>query len=70
MAKLKKFKRAGLTQKKDMADERGTVKVQCILVTRGTGGAKAVKGNICRSLTVANAKVSEVIKAIEDAIIE
>ena len=68
--KKMKFKRTGLTPKKDMKDERGNVKIQVMLVSSGNNGRQPVKGNISKSVTLSAAKVSEVFAAIENAIID
>ena len=59
------FERGGLPQAED--DKPGTVRVIVRLVGKGS---KPIKGNICRSLTANNAKVSEVFEAITGCLFE
>lgn len=56
-----KFKRTGRGWNTGKPDNRGVVQINFIL--RNNKGA--IKGNICKSISVADAKVSEVHAAIE-----
>ena len=47
-----------------MKDERGTIAVQVLLAKKQSGNVHK-KGNIHRTLTIKNAKVSEVFAALE-----
>ena len=62
------FERGGHTNKPCVADERGSVYVTIRLVGTGINAPKGrcIKGNISRSFTVAEAKVSEVSEAVID----
>ena len=51
-------------------DERGVVRIQCCLIATGRDGNRPVKGNIVRTLRLQDVTVSEVIAAIEAALIE
>lgn len=55
-----------------MRDEIGKVRIVIYLVTRAKGDRRAghtnVKGNISKSFTVQNAKLSDVAKVIEDTL--
>ena len=62
-----RFERAPGTRKPGTDDGTGRVNIQIRLVTRGQ---KMVHGNINRSVTLANAKVSDVFAAIEQALFD
>lgn len=65
----KKFRRTRRdTSAEDFQDERGTVRVWVRLVDPSNG--RVIKGNVNRSLTLADAKVFEVADAIEKALVE
>ena len=58
------FKRVSRTQHPDRADETGKINIVIQRVERGTH----VRGNISRSFTVQEGKVSEVADVIEKAL--
>lgn len=49
-------------------DDRGTIKVMIVLQVRGAGGFRPSRGNIVRTFTVANAKVSQVAQRLKEAV--
>lgn len=63
MAKARRFQRASLRHRKD---DRGTVEVKCVLIGKNNTPAR---GNIIRSVRIRDVKVSEVIAAIEAALL-
>lgn len=52
---------------KNTEDTKGTVKVIVARIVPGSGGLY-VKGNIIRTATIADAKVSEVFKTVDAAL--
>ena len=65
MAKFERRRRT-VDNRMNTDDSKGIVRVT---VFRANGGAH-VKGNITRSVSLDNVKVSEVFSAIEDALLE
>ena len=65
---MPRFERGGLPKATD--DRKGQVRVSLRLIAKaGPGtGQQTIKGNICRNLTVGDAKVSEVMEAIIDCL--
>lgn len=70
MKKAPTFKRPPRIQRhKNTVDSKGHVKVSIYRVFNdGTGSQRAVKGNIIRTITLADTKVSVVSKTIMDAL--
>ena len=69
--KTRKFDRAvnttnGGTNPSNRLDSRGTVRVQVMLIAQGEINSKP--GNIIRSIRISEAKVSEVLQVIEEAL--
>lgn len=64
MVKFKKFKRGGIP-KENKTDLTGRIRIQVTLWNKGTGSGHT-KGNISKSLTILDAKVSEVYESLVD----
>ena len=59
---MKKFKRAGQTKNK--SDAKGTVRVTIVLQDINAVAGKQLKGNLSKSFSVDDTKVSEVYDAL------
>lgn len=70
MAKFERFTRKKTRTSANTTDERCTLRITIAAWEPGSKGNTTVKGNIHRSMSVRNAKVSEVTKAIEDALFD
>jgi len=67
MSKKKQWEPAGRARNTD--DAKGKVRIQVVLVEPNpTGGVRAVKGNVTKTVTVKGAKVSDVMGAIHKAL--
>ncbi len=64
---MKKFKQSDVGRKpENKKDAKGSIRVHVVLCSKGI----PVKGNISRQFTIADARVSEVFKAIKESILE
>ncbi len=64
---MKKFQRPILSRTgRNVKDEAGSVRITLIL----QAGSRVVRGNITRTISVRNAKISEVAAAIEKALFD
>lgn len=62
-----RFKRAGSTRTSELDDNRGRITIS---IRRTEEGGRVVKGNVTRTISVADSTVYDVADAISDALFD